>query len=151
MRSIILGPVERPVVDRDGLVRNVRRREALDALVFERDREVMLEQQLDDTVAEIESQRVDAGLYAQMSPEDAGLVRAALGQDLDGEPGEEADPNDDGFELSLGFDGDEAELGETVDDVEEEIARLQAELESSRRVQAALERYLELLSGPPAG
>lgn len=111
----------------------------------------MLVGQLEDVVAEVEGPRLDADLFALMSPEDAGLVQAALGQNLDGEPDEEADPNDDGFELSLDFDDDEAETGETEQDVEEEIARLQAELESSRRVQVALEQYLELLSGPPAG
>jgi hypothetical protein len=35
------------------------------------------------------------------------------------------------------------------EELEAEIARLQEVIESSRRVQAALERYLALLSGTP--
>ena len=109
----------------------------------------MLVGQLEAVLAEIEGPQLDAGLFALMSSEDAALVRVALGQDLGGELGDEADPNDDGFEFSLDFDEDEVETGETEeDDLEEEVTRLQSEIESSRRMQAALRQYLELLSAP---
>ncbi len=85
-----------------------------------------------------------------MSPQDAELVRTALGQDAGSEEADELD-EDDGFEwLEHGYG---AGTGETADDpagaVEEEVGRLQAEIDSSRRVQAALETYLELLATPP--
>ena len=58
------------------------------------------------------------------------------------------------FEWSLdhgyGAGTDETDEDPAEDTVEEEVARLQAEIDSSRRVQAALETYLELLAAPPA-
>ena len=60
-------------------------------------------------------------------------------------------PTRDDFEFSLDLEDDEAELdADDPDDLETEIARLQEVIESSRRVQAALERYLTLLSEAPA-
>jgi len=110
----------------------------------------MLVQQLEEVLAEVEGAQLDADVFAQMGPDDAALVRGALGLDVEAEPDEEAEPDDDGFEFSLDFDdADEAEASETEDDQEEEIARLKAEIESSGRVQAALGTYLELLSAPP--
>ena len=139
-------------MDRDAHVRAARRGEVSDALAFEQDREAMLVGQLEAVLAEVEGPRLDADLFALMSPEDATLVRTALGQDLGGETGDEADPNDDDFEFSVDFDEEEVETGEIEeDDLEEEVARLQSEIESSRRMQAALGQYLELLSAPPAG
>jgi hypothetical protein len=124
-------------VNRDAHVRASRRRQAVDALAAEQDREAMLVEQLEDVLAEADGARLDADLFAQMSPGDASLARTALG--LDEDPGPEAEPEDD-----------EAETGAAdPDDLEEEIARLQDVIESSRRVQAALERYLALLSGQP--
>ena len=105
----------------------------------------MLAEQLEDVLAEVEGARLDADLFAKMSPDDAGLVRAALGDDVDMEPEGEDPPGDDGLTFSL--DVEAAEAG--TDDVEAEIARLQEELESSSRVQAALEQFLELLSKQP--
>ena len=95
----------------------------------------MLVEQLEDVVAEIDGPALDDGLLAQMSPEAAGLVLAALGQNARVEADEETDEDDDAFDA--------------VQDVEEEIARLQAEIESSRRIQAVLGQYLDLLSAPP--
>ena len=115
------------LVDRDALVRSVRRRQALDALAFERDRAVLLAEQLEETVASLEGARVDAAVYAQLGPDDLELVRAALRDDDDDESAFEDD------------DGAAAEEGE------EEILRLQGELDMSGRLQAALERYLEVL------
>jgi hypothetical protein len=128
-------------VDRDAHVRAARRRQALDALAFEQDRAAMLVGVLEDVLAELEGARLDAALFAKMSPDDAGLVRAALGEDREPEPDEEVEAADD----------DEAEPDAGQDDVEAEIVRLQEELDSSRRVQAALEQYLELLASAPVG
>ncbi len=134
-----------PPVDRDAHVRAARRREALDALAFERDREAVLVEQLEDVLAVVEGARLDADLFAQMSPDEAQLVRTALGEDTDSEPEQEEEPEAD----------DEAETDESAEDaeaeVEAEVVRLQAEIEGSRRAQAALERYLELVSRQPVG
>jgi hypothetical protein len=137
-------------VDRDAYVRAARRREALDALAFEQDREAMLVEQLEDVLAETAGPQLDTHLFTQMSSDDAVLVRVALGQDLGTERDDGAGPDEDALEPSLDHAADEADISEQ-DDVEDEIARLQSELESSRRVQAALGQYLELLSGPAAG
>ena len=145
-------------VDRDAHVRAARRRQALDALAFEQDREAVLVEQLEDVLAEIEGARLDADLFAQMSLDEAQLVRTALGEDTDSEPEQEAEPEADGFGFSIDFAADEDATGEAAEDaedaeaeVEAEVVRLQAELERSRRVQAALERYLELVSQQPVG
>jgi hypothetical protein len=142
-------------VDREALVRASRRRLALDALAFEQDREAVLLGELEDLVAELEGARLDVDLFAQMSPAQAELVRAALGADAvsadDDEP-----PEADGEEGSSLVDRDAIDAGKPEaddiddDDVADEILRLREALESSRRVQAALRAYLELLSAPPA-
>jgi hypothetical protein len=134
-------------------VRAARRRQALDALAFEQEREAMLVEQLEDVLAEAEGARLDAGLFAQMSPHEARLVRAALGEAVNGgtwqEAEEDGEPDGD-FGLALDFEDDDADL-ETgaADDVEAEVARLREVVESSRLVQAALQRYLALLSAQP--
>jgi hypothetical protein len=137
-------------MNREAHVRAARRRQALDALAFEQDRAAMLAEQLEDVLAEVEGTRLDADLFAKMSPDDAGLVRAAFGDDADADADGEGEPDGDDFVSSLDLEDDPAETGGgDPDDVEAEIVRLQAELESSRRAQAALEQYLELLSGQP--
>ena len=129
-------------VDRDAQVRATRRRQALDALASERDREALLQEQLEEIVAEIDGPRVDADLYARLAPEDVPLVRAALG-DVD-----PVAPDEDEEDLALYVDLDEEP---DAADPEDEVVRLQDELTASRRRQDALERYLELLSDEPAG
>ena len=98
-------------------------------------------------VASIEGARVDADLEAQLSPDDALLVRAALHldnlddvQDSEDEERDE-DEGDDGSEKGEA-DEEEADL---YGEEEEEIVRLRGELDRSGRLQAALERYLDLL------
>jgi hypothetical protein len=130
-------------VDRDAHVRAARRRQALDALAVEQDRETMLVEQLEDIVAEADGARLDADAFAQMSPDDARLARTALGLDGDADSDAEAEVDGDDFGFSFDLEDDEAD----PEDLEAEIARLQEVIESSRRVQAALERYLALLSG----
>ena len=100
----------------------------------------MLVEQLEDVLAEAEGARLDDDLFAQLSAEDAGIVRTALGLDVDAEPDAEPEDEEDG----------EAEMeADDPEDLEAEIVRLQEVIESSRRVQAALEQYLALLSGTP--
>jgi hypothetical protein len=132
-------------VDRDAHVRAARRRQALDALAFEQDREAVLVEELEDVLAEVHGARLDAELFAQMSLDEAQLVRTALrvDDDADADP-EEPDPETDNEAEALEDEDAEAE-------VEAEIMRLQAEIERSRSTQAALERYLELVSQQPAG
>jgi hypothetical protein len=115
-------------VDREALVRRARRRQALDALTFERDRAALLTDQLEEMVASVDGAGLDAAVYAQLDPGELQLVRAALRDD---DRDESADDEDD----------------DAVDpqEDEEEILRLQGELDLSARVQAALERYLEVL------
>jgi len=145
--------VEPDAVDRDAHVRAARRRQALDALAFEQEREAMLVEQLEDVLAEAEGARLDVGLFAQMSPDEARLVQAALGEAVNGVTSQEAEEDvepDDDFGLSLDFEDDDADLdAAATDDVEAEVARLREVLESSRLAQAALQRYLALLSAQP--
>ena len=138
-------------MDRDALVRRVRRRQALDALAFERDRAELLTEQLEETVASLEGARVDAAVYAQLGPDDVQLVCAALRHNdheevvfddddegvFDNDADAEAPPDD-------ADDAQEDEEEDTQED-EKEILRLQGELDVSGRLQAALERYLDVL------
>lgn len=94
----------------------------------------MLNEQLEETVALLEGSRIDGELYARLSADDADLVRAALR---------------DGAEVELDDDSSDDELGAGFDpraEAEEEILRLQGELEHSARTQSALERYLAALT-----
>jgi len=146
--------MDRDAVDRDAHVRSARRRQVLDALAFEQEREAMLVEQLEDVLAEVEGARLDAGLFAQMSPDEARLVQAALGEAVNGgtwqEAEEDVEPDDDSG-LSLDFEDNDDDLAAaaTADDDEAEVARLRDVIESSRLVQAALQRYLALLSAQP--
>jgi len=114
----------------------------------------MLVEQLEDVLAEAEGARLDVGLFAQMSPDEARLVQAALGEAVNGVTSQEAEEDvepDDDFGLSLDFEDDDADYldAAATDDVEAEVARLREVLESSRLAQAALQRYLALLSAQP--
>ena len=113
------------------------RRQAEDALAFERDREEMLTIELQDLFADAARSEIEATVFAAMPPEDAVRVRAALG-------------NVESVDWDYVADDAEDDLEDDTDDAggldEEEVARLQSEIESSRRSQAALERYLELLA-----
>ena len=113
----------------------------------------MLVEQLEDVLAEVEGARLDAGLFAQMSPDEARLVQAALGEAVNGgtwqEAEEDVEPDDDSG-LSLDFEDNDDDLAAAAtDDDEAEVARLREVIESSRLVQAALQRYLALLSAQP--
>jgi hypothetical protein len=118
-------------VNRSAIARDGRRRQALDALAFERDREDALRAQLHEVVLEEDGRRVDEAAFARMAPGDVTRVREAL-HAVDGEPLED----------------DDRVAGQATDDgegSEDEIRRLQEAIEQCRAAQRALERYLKAL------
>jgi hypothetical protein len=131
-------------VRREDYVWAVRRRQALDALTFERDREALLVEQLEELHAEVDGERLDASLFAEMDAEDVEIVRAALGYET--EP-DDVDEDDEEWDVE---EGEALSEQEAADDAAVEAERLEAEISSSRRAQAALTRYLELLPQPSA-
>jgi hypothetical protein len=130
-------------VDRDAIARAQRRRQALEALEFERNRATGLSEQIEEIVAETEGPRIDEEAFASMTPEDAAALRTVL--QLDGEPLSEDEPLPEDDWLGPAEESSESDPDETEDDAEEEIARLQAEVAESRRRQEVLERYIEAL------
>jgi hypothetical protein len=121
-------------VDRQSIARAERRRQALEALEFERARAAALRERLESIVAELDGPALDEAVFAQLAPEDVEVVRPAL-------QGDEAEP----------LDSVEIELDDTESDnrtwLEEEVVRLQEEIASSSGRQQAFERYLEVLGG----
>jgi hypothetical protein len=122
-------------VDRDAIARAQRRRQAQEALEFERDRATSLKEQVEAIVAELEGPRIDQDAFARMTPEDVEAVRAVL--QPDDAPGPE--------EEWLGFEGEPPEAGPS--ETEEEIVRLQQEIAASRQRQEVFERYMDALGG----
>jgi hypothetical protein len=126
-------------LDRDTIARGRRREQALDALEFERERERELTAQIEQLVVESEGARIDAEAFSRLDPEDVELVRGILeGHSLEGE--EEPFFGDDGLIDLEPADEDDAENEDEI-----EIERLGAEVESCRRLQVALERYVAAL------
>jgi hypothetical protein len=127
-------------VDREGLAREGRRRQALEALEFERARGTALQERLEMFVTEIDGPAVDEAIFAGMSADEAAVVRAEL------QPSEPVP-----FELDEDEEGEspEDEIPREPDDVlhAAEIERLQREINLSRERQRAFERYLVLLDG----
>jgi hypothetical protein len=121
-------------VDREAVARSRRRRQVDEARQEEQGREEALTNRLEEVVADEDGGRIDELAFARMEAEDVALVREVLEPPSVFDEGE-GDP--DVFEL-----GDDA-LGENG--VDEEIARLQAEIADSRRRQLAYRRYLEAL------
>jgi hypothetical protein len=128
-------------VDRDAIARGRRREQALEALEFERDREQALVYQIGSVVLEEEGRRVDEEAFGRMAPADAAIVRELLGDGW--APADDEDAGDEDAGLWLDDDG------EPADDEEDEVARLEAELERCRARQRALERYLDALAARP--
>lgn len=125
------------------MARTARKRQADEALAFERERADTLRDEIERLVAELEGPKVDEDAFARMAPEDAALVRGLI------QPADvpEAEVEDD--ESWLLYE-DDAGPGETSDpraETEGEIARLEEEVAESGRLQAALERYIEALDG----
>jgi hypothetical protein len=131
-------------VDLREIARGRRRRQGLEALEFERDREAALREQLEETITELEGASVDNETFARMAPEDVDIVRQTLFDMGDAfEPGVDGEADEDWLAEFM-------EGSPEVDREEQlgEVARLEAEIGESRRRQGALERYLEALAGP---
>ena len=122
-----LGPV-----DRKTIARTERRRQALEALEFERARAAALQERLEAIVAELDGPALDATIFADLAPGEVEIVRAALQSD-ETEPAEALDG-----ELADPREEQKAWL-------EEELVRLEEELASSDGRQQAFERYLDAL------
>ncbi len=124
-------------MDTDAIVRARRRQQALDALEFERDRELTLLAQSEEVLTELEGPRIDAAAFARMEPADAELVRETL------------DPSQVALEEEFDLEGvSEAESARLRrEELEAERLRLQELTAESRRCQKALEKYIEAL-GP---
>jgi hypothetical protein len=120
-------------VDREAMAREQRRRQVLQALEFERDREGALVEQLYEVAAEADGARVDEAAFARMEPDEVALVRDLL--DAYAPPDEDEEPA-----------ADDEEADET-DPLAEELDRLEGELASCRARQAAYARYLDALAG----
>jgi hypothetical protein len=122
-------------VDRQAIVRAQRRRQAADALEFERARADALREQLETIVAELDGPALDEAILAAMAPEQAAVVRVEL-------YGEEPEPLGDDWALPA-----EEETDPVLDPAEQEaeIVRLQDEIEGSIRRQRAFETYLDAL------
>jgi hypothetical protein len=121
-------------VDRDAIARAERRRQALEALEFERGRAAALRERLESIVVELDGAVVDDAVFEQRTPEEVEIVRPAL------QPPED-DLVDDAEEEEEGVDA----RAEQRAWLEEEIVRLQDELASSARRERAFERYLDVL------
>jgi hypothetical protein len=121
-------------VDREAIARGERRRRIEETLDEELGREKALVGRLEEVVAEAEGNRIDEQAFARMDPEDVALVREALEEPLFLDEDEEQTDY-------LALEPDAQEQTE----VEEEIARLQAEIAASRRRRLAYERYLKAL------
>ena len=131
-------------MDREAIARAQRRRQASEALQFERERAADLQELIDMLVVELEGSGVDRQAFAKMTAEDAELARSLLA------PEEPADDADEDAWLIFGDDQpeDDQPEGDEPDprtEAEEEIARLQAEIAASRRREQALEAYIAAL------
>ena len=121
-------------MNRSAIARDGRRRQAVEALAFEREREDALRVQLHEVVLEEDGRRVDEAAFSHMAPGDVTRVREAL-HAVDGDLLEDDEPL-----ASEVTDGDGSE---------DEIRRLQEEIEQCRAAQRALERYLKALETAP--
>jgi hypothetical protein len=125
-------------VDRRAMARAQRRRQAVDALEFERARAELLQEQLESIAAELDGPALDEAAFAAMAPEDVEIVRPLLF-------GEEAEPLEEPEAWALEWHEATADPEPDPAEQEAEVARLQEELDESRRRQQALERYLAAL------
>jgi hypothetical protein len=129
------------------IARSQRRRQALEALEFERYREAALREQLEETATELEGPKVDEETFAEMDAEDVDIVRQTL---LD-----TSKAFDDAFAAEAGdawlheVEAEEESPEATREERLGEVARLEGEISDSRRRQQALERYVEALSAAP--
>ena len=121
-------------VDRESIARAERRRQALEALEFERARAGALRDRLESIVTELDGPAIDAACFERMEPADVEIVRPALQSD---EPEPVTEPEEE-----------EEDAEDPAAWLEQEVVRLQEEIESSNRRQLAFERYLDALAKP---
>jgi hypothetical protein len=121
-------------VDRESIARTERRRQALEALEFERARAAALRERLEAIVVELDGPAIDDAIFAELSPEDVEIVRPELQSD-------EPEP-DESLELDLEGGDPRAEHAAWL---EEEVVRLEQEIVASGRRQQAFESYLDAL------
>lgn len=126
-------------MERREIARAVRRRQALEAIEDERQREQALAEQLDEIVAEADGPGIDSAVFETMEPVEVRLVREVFGEEL-------PDSRDE-LESADFFEEDE----EDEESVEEEIVRLQTEIRLCKRRVRALERYIEGLDAAVVG
>ena len=108
------------MTDRDDAVRARRRREALDSLELERQRETALSERLDLALRDLEAWRADEAAFARMEQDDVDTLRR------------------------IGFATKQPPEDARVR-LENQIAEVEAELAESRRRRRAFERYAEAL------
>jgi hypothetical protein len=134
-------------VDLREVARRRRRRQGLEALEFERGREAVLREQLEETITELEGPSVDGETFARMTPEDVDIVRQTL-FDMGNafEPGVDGEADEDWLAEFMEGESPEVDREEQLG----EMARLEEQIEDSKRRQQALERYLEALTPPEA-
>jgi hypothetical protein len=123
-------------MDRQAIVRAQRRRQAMEALEFERAREEALRDQIETIVAELDGPALDEAAFAAMSPEQAEVVRIELYG---------ADPEPLGEEWALPLEDPEDDPAIDPAEQESEIARLEGEIAASLERQRAFEAYLEAI------
>jgi hypothetical protein len=120
-------------VDREAIARAGRRREVLDMLAFEQQREIALREQIEAVVLEEDRARLDGALKALLRPDELELLDDVF-----------AEPMDDDDLL----DEDEPQ---DRDANEAEIARLREEVTRSQARQRALERLSAMLDSKHPG
>ena len=125
------------------MARAQRRRWALEALEFERSRESELRERLEDVSAELEGPRIDEEIFALITPADAAVIRSALGEESP--PAAELGFGEE-VARALDEDDDPADPEVARQELVDELARLRAEIDDSRRCQQAFEHYLDALS-----
>jgi hypothetical protein len=126
-------------VDRRAIAREQRRRQAAEALEFERERGRALQEQLESVVADLDGAELDQAVFASMAPEDVAVVREAI---YGPEPDEPPEPDEWAGDWHP---QDEEEPADDPAEQEAEIDRLREEIASSVERQRAFERYLEAL------
>ena len=125
-------------MDFEAIARARRRRQALEAIEFQRDREAALREQLEAIVAEVQGPRIDEVAFIRMAPEDVELARGILESGLDSV---ESDLDSLDEEWVVEEETPEIEF----EDYEAELGRLQGEIADTRRLRQALRSYLEAL------
>jgi hypothetical protein len=108
------------MIDRDEIVRARRRREALETLELERQRDAAISARLESSLRDLEAWRADELAFGRIDSGEADLLR------------------------QIGFAAQQPPEDGRVR-LESRVAELEAELAESRRRQRALERFAEAL------